>query len=112
MITPPDLTLFAICWVKVRGYKDWPGVVEEHSPNGKYGIHFFGDNSRAYVNKKQITNFYEGFGLFKKTFDDMLLKKAIQEAVICLSSNTTPTSCFVCDIIEHKRKMYKNKVNK
>lgn len=106
MITPPDLNLFAISWVKIRGYKDFPAVVEHHYPNGKYGVHFFGDYPTAIVTKKQITNFYEGFSLFNKTFENLLLKKAITEAVICLSQKPNPSSCFVCDILDHKHKMF------
>lgn len=109
MITPPDLSLFAVCWIKIRGFKDWPGVIETHCSNGKYGIHFFGDNSTAVVHKKQITNFFEGFSLFSKTFDDLLLKKAIQEAVICLTRNANPSSCFICEMVEYKRKLFQQK---
>lgn len=99
MLTPPNLDRFSIVWVKVRGYKDWPGVIEEEI-KGRYKIHFFGDYSTIIVTKKTVTNFYEGFGLFKHTFDDLKLKKAVQEACICMmrKAKTNPDHCLVCDI--------------
>lgn len=97
LITPPDLSPNAICWVKIRGYKDWPGVIEEEI-HGSYRIHFFGDYSRSVVGKNKITNFYEGFSLFQHTFDDSKLNKAIKEACICLM-NPLPGSCLVCAIV-------------
>lgn len=39
-ITPPDLSRFSIVWVKVRGYKDWPGVIK-NEVDGSFRIHFF-----------------------------------------------------------------------
>lgn len=102
LLTPPDLSMYAICWIKVRGYKDWPGVIENFK-NGKYDIHFFGDYTTARVNKSQITNFYEGFNLFNSTFDDILLQKAIQEACICLMGASSPSVCYVCSIIGSKK---------
>lgn len=104
LITPPDLSLYAICWVKIKGFKDWPGVIEDYV-KGRYKIHFFGDYSTAVVGKSKITNFYEGFGLFNHTFDDIKLKKAINEAGICLMGNSTPTSCLVCSILNSKTRM-------
>lgn len=56
LITPPDLSIFAICWIKIRGFKDWPGVIESHV-NGGYSIHFFGDYSTAVVSKKKNHKF-------------------------------------------------------
>lgn len=102
LITPPDLSLFAICWVKVRGFKDWPGVIESRNDKGQYIIHFFGDYTTTTVTKSKITNFFKGFSLFNKTFDAPLLKKAITEACICLTKNISPSSCVVCDIISYK----------
>lgn len=99
LITPPDLSQYAICWVKIRGYKDWPGVIENHV-NGGYEIHFFGDYTTSIVSRSKITNFYEGFSLFKHTFDAPKLKKAIQEACICLMSDPSPSSCLVCSILK------------
>lgn len=103
LITPPDLNRFAICWVKIRGYKDWPGVIED-CVNGKYIIHFFGDYSISTpVTRYKITNFYEGFSLFKHTFDDHKLRKAVQEACICLMNEPSPSSCLVCSILITQR---------
>lgn len=98
LLTPPDLSLYAICWIKVRGFKDWPGVIEEYI-GGSYRIHFFGDYKTTTVSKNKITNFYEGFSLFQHTFNDSKLKKAIQEACICLMKVPNPTSCLVCSIL-------------
>lgn len=100
LITPPDLTQYAVCWIKIKGFCDWPGVIESHAA-GEYSIHFFGDYTTAVVKRSKITNFFEGFSLFSHTFDKPNLKKAIQEACICLMKNSTPDSCFVCNIIEH-----------
>lgn len=99
LITPPDLTQYAICWVKIRGYKDWPGVIESHV-NGKYSVHFFGDYTTSVVARGKITNFYEGFSLFCHTFDAPKLQKAVQEACICLMQNDNPDSCYVCAIMK------------
>ena len=82
LITPPDLSENAICWVKIRGFKDWPTVIER-CVNGSYEVHFFGDYTRATVGRAKITNFYEGFSLFRHTFDEPKLNKAIKEASIC-----------------------------
>lgn len=97
MLTPPDLSMYAICWVKIRGFKDWPGVIEGYE-NDCYAIHFFGDYTTSVVRKNKITNFYEGFSIFSHTFNDPLLKKAIREATICLMREHKPTYCFVCSI--------------
>lgn len=99
VVTPPDLNQFSIVWVKIRGYKYWPGVIEKEI-KGSYKIHFFGDYTNATVKKNRLTDFYEGFGLFKYTFDDVKLKKAIQEACICMMNQTKqPDSCLVCQIV-------------
>lgn len=99
---PPDLSQYAICWVKIRGYKNWPGVIED-CKNGLYTIHFFGDYTIAKVHKTKITNFYEGFSLFQHTFDAPALHKAVQEACIGLMSDASPSKCLVCDILSSKR---------
>lgn len=101
MLTPPNLNQFSIVWVKVRGYKDWPGVIEAEI-RGRYRIHFFGDYTTFTVTRNKITNFYEGFGIFKHTFDDPKLKKAVQEACICMMSKTDkcPDYCSVCAIVK------------
>lgn len=101
LVTPPDLSKNAICWVKIRGYKDWPGVLEEEI-NGNYRVHFFGDYTRSVVKKNKITNFYEGFSLFKHTFDNPKLNKAIKEACICLMNDPEPQNCLVCSNLECK----------
>lgn len=95
---PPDLSTFAICWVKVRGFKEWPGVIES-CVSGNYTIHFFGDYTRSTVKIKAITNFYEGFSLFSNTFETPKLRKAIQEACICLMKDPIQSECLVCQII-------------
>lgn len=100
LLTPPNLNDFSIVWVKVRGHKDWPGVIE-NQVRGRYKIHFFGDYTTFIVTKNKITNFYEGFGLFKHTFEDVKLKKAVQEACICMmnEANRSPDHCLVCAIV-------------
>lgn len=103
LITPPDVSMFAICWVKVRGFRDWPGVIE-NCVNGKYTIHFFGDYTRSTVTKKALTNFYEGFSLFSHTFEKPELSKAIKEACICLMKTPNPSTCLVCEIFSVRQK--------
>lgn len=105
LMTPPDLSEYAICWVKIRGFKDWPAVIER-CVNGSYEVHFFGDYTRAKVGRNKITNFYEGFSLFHATFDAPKLSKAIKEASICLMSSQqqNPPFCFVCSILDAKKK--------
>lgn len=99
LLMPPNLSQFGIVWVKVRGYKDWPGVIEAEV-KGCYRIHFFGDYTTAVVKRNKITNFYEGFGIFKHTFDDPKLRKAVQEACICMMNESykSPNFCLVCAI--------------
>lgn len=94
LIAPPDLSLHAICWVKIRGFMDWPGVIEGQN-GGKYKIHFFGDYTTGLVGRAKIANFFEGFSLFQDNFDKPLLKKAIEEACICLIKHPTPNTCLV-----------------
>lgn len=85
LITPPDLSQFAICWIKVRGFKDWS---IEQCVNGKYVIHFFGDYTFSQpVSRNKITNFYEGFSIFKHTFDDPKL-------IVLLSSTNVRSRFF------------------
>lgn len=105
LISPPNLSTYAISWIKIRGYKDWPGVIEGCNSKGQYEIHFFGDYSRGTATKSKITNFFEGFSLFNDTFDDTKLSKAIKEACLCLSRNPHPTSCVVCDMLNFKRNL-------
>ena len=70
-----------------------------------YKVHFFGDYTRATVGRAKITNFYKGFSLFRHTFDEPKLNKAIKEASICLmSAQQSPPFCFVCSILDAKRK--------
>lgn len=104
LTTPPDLSEHAICWVKIRGYKDWPAVIER-CVNDIYEVHFFGDYTKAKVGRTKITNFYEGFSLFHKTFDTPKLAKAIKEASICLMNATpqNPSFCYVCSILDAER---------
>lgn len=98
ILLPPNLSVNSICWIKIKGYKDWPGVIEDED-NGIFKIHFFGDYTYGYVTRSKITNFYEGFGIFSHTFEARGLKKAIQEACICLMNNPNPDHCFVCAIL-------------
>ncbi|XP_055308530.1 uncharacterized protein LOC129572569 [Sitodiplosis mosellana] len=102
MILPPDLSKYAICWVKMKGFRDWPGVIED-SNNGYYSIHFFGDYTTAKVHKNKLTNFYEGFSMFHHTFDSPKLYKAVQEASICLMGTANPSYCFVCSILNSRK---------
>lgn len=99
------MSRFSIVWVKVRGYKDWPGVIE-NEVDGSFHIHFFGDYTTQIVKQNRITNFYEGFILFQSTFDDVKLKKAVQEACLCMMDQSKPkhpNECAVCEIVNRNK---------
>lgn len=106
LVTPPDLSQYAVCWVKVKGYTDWPGVIERITNDGKYEIHFFGDYTTSIVTKSKITNFFEGFSLFSSTFDAPKLNKAITEAGICMMKNPKPETCYICEILKMKANLF------
>lgn len=49
----PSLRRFEMVWAHIRGYKNWPGIIEEETPKGKYKIHLFGDYSTSEVGKNK-----------------------------------------------------------
>lgn len=52
---------YEVVWAHVKGFPNWPGIIEEETPKGKYKIHFFGDYSTSDVGKNKIMHLLEGF---------------------------------------------------
>lgn len=99
----PALQMLELIWAHVRGYSNWPGVIERETSKGKYKIHFFGDYTTADVSKNKISHVMEGFVKFsemKKPSE--LLKKAISETQLCVFDENR-TSCPICDMMSLKR---------
>lgn len=104
----PNFHPFELVWAYVRGYPKWPGVIEGIRPDGKYIIHFFGDYSRAFVSRKNIFHYLEGFSQFGNTDGNVRLRKAVQEAqIFLLDTQSQCKDCFVCKVLEFKQ-MYSN----
>lgn len=89
-------------WAHVKGFKNWPGIIEEETPKGKYKIHFFGDYTTSEVGANKIMHLMEGF----KNYASMekptpLLIKAITEAqMFILDKNVT--ECPICKMMKIK----------
>lgn len=39
----PALHQYEFVWTKIKGYSNWPGIIQREIPKGKFTIHFFGD---------------------------------------------------------------------
>lgn len=72
--------------VKIRGWCDWPAVVD--AINGKsIGVTFFGDNTTYKTNIRNVFKFHASFETIKSNLERLknpLFKKAISEAEIVL----------------------------
>lgn len=62
----PALIKFELIWAHIKGYSNWPGIIEEETPKGKYRIHFFGDYSTSDISRNKITHLMEGSFNFQK----------------------------------------------
>lgn len=106
----PSLHEHELVWGYVRGFPSWPGVIEKILSNGKYKLHFFGDYTRADINRKSITHFFEGFNEFSSNYNNIKLQKAIEEAKIFLFDlGKNPQECYVCQVLAFKDRLYERK---
>lgn len=106
----PAFHVFELVWGYVRGYPSWPGVIESISPKGKMVIHFFGDYTKAELNRNAITHFFEGFNQFERHFGNVKLQKAVAEArIFLLDSGRDSNECYVCKILMLKKQLYARK---
>lgn len=95
----PSFRPFEFIWAHIRGFSNWPGIIESETPKGRYRIHFFGDYTHAEVTKGKIMHMIEGFNQFATmTTATYLLKKAIGEAQYFTSDNNR-NSCPICDML-------------
>lgn len=98
----PSLKQFEIVWAHVRGFANWPGIIEEETKTGKYLIHFFGDYTRSEVTKSKIMHLMEGFNQFATVqTPSMRLTKAIREAQFFILDKDRST-CPICDMLKMK----------
>lgn len=95
----PALAKFELVWAHIRGYPNWPGIIEAETSNGKYTIHFFGDYSKSDVTKGKIMHLMEGFNKFTDlTKPTALLLKAINEAKYFVF-DTNRSTCPICETL-------------
>lgn len=103
----PAFQKYEMVWAHVRGYRNWPGIIEEETPKGKYKIHFFGDYSTSDVGKNQIMHLLGGFKDYavadKPT---QLLYKAISEAQLFILEQNRKT-CPICELFKLKAQIKK-----
>lgn len=50
----PALREYEMVWAHIKGFRNWPGIIEHETPKGMYKIHFFGDYSTSEVSKNKI----------------------------------------------------------
>lgn len=87
----PALQKYETVWAHIKGYANWPGIIEKETPKGKYTIHFFGDYTRSDVTRNKIMHLLDGFNHYASSNQPTkLLIKAITEAQMCvLEQNRT-----------------------
>lgn len=96
MMLKPLLQKFEMVWAHVKGFKNWPGIIEEETSNGRYRIHFFGDYSTSTVTKNKIMHVLEGFRNYESVEKPtLLLIKAITEAQMFVLDQSL-TECPIC----------------
>lgn len=101
----PALQQFEMVWAHIKGFSNWPGIIEEETPKGRYRIHFFGDYTRSDVTKNKIMHLLEGFNFYatmKKPTS--LLCKAIAEAQLFILDQNR-RECPICKMIKIKSQM-------
>lgn len=103
MMLRPALRKNEMVWAHIKGFRNWPGIIEGEQPNGKYTIHFFGDYSTSDVSKSKIMHLMEGFKDYANAKKPTaLLLKAITEAqMFILDKNQT--ECPICKMMEVKK---------
>lgn len=95
----PSLRKYEMIWAHIKGYPNWPGIIEEETPKGKYRIHFFGDYTTSEVTKNKIMHLMEGFNKFTTVVAPTAqLTKAITEARYFVFDQNRNT-CPICDML-------------
>lgn len=87
----PSLQEYEMVWAHIKGFRNWPGIIEDETPKGKYKIHFFGDYTTSEVSKNKIMHLLEGFKDYASIDNPTTtLYKAITEAqMFILEQNRT-----------------------
>lgn len=101
----PTFHVYELVWAYVKGYPSWPCVIESITEKGKFLVHFFGDYTKAEVTRKYITHFFEGFNQFGNNFGNQKLRKAVEEAKICLLGSKSSNECLICKMLDFKKKL-------
>lgn len=99
----PTLEIYEIVWCRIRGYPTWPGVIEEHTSDGKYLNHFFGDFTRAKVTKSKIYHYLDGYVNYTKIKPSAMLVKSVTESQMFLFEENKPTKCYICEMMKLKK---------
>lgn len=98
----PALRQYEMVWAHIKGFRNWPGIIEHETPKGKYKIHFFGDYSTSEVSKNKIMHLLEGFKDYATAKKPTaLLYKAITEAQMFILDNDR-TACPICEMFKLK----------
>lgn len=104
----PALQKYEMVWAHIRGFANWPGIIEEETVSGKYRIHFFGDYTKADVTKGKIMHLLEGFNHYTTSQASTIrLTKAIKEAQLFIF-DVNRSSCPICDML--KLKLHSNQL--
>lgn len=100
----PALSKYELVWARLKGFPNWPGVIECETSSGKYLIHFFGDYTHSEVTKAKISHLMEGFETFSKVMKPTaLLQKSIRELSFYFNDQNR-SSCPICDMQKEKEK--------
>lgn len=99
LMLKPALQKFEMVWAHIKGFRNWPGIIEGETPKGKYKIHFFGDYTTSEVSKSKIMHLLEGFKDYVvMTKPTPLLVKAITEAQIFVLDKERQ-ECPICKML-------------
>lgn len=99
----PSLRPFEMIWAHIKGYANWPGIIEKETSDGKFLVHFFGDYSRSVVSKNKIMHLMEGFQIYSKAAKPtILLIKAIKEAQKFILDDKRD-ECPICEMLAIKQ---------
>lgn len=81
----PALQKYELVWAHIKGYANWPCIIEGETQSGKYLVHFFGDYTKSEVTKNKIMHLLEGFTKYANAErPNHLLLKAIRETQMFL----------------------------
>lgn len=100
-----DIKQFQLYWVKLRGFSEWPAVVESSNEKGEFTVHFFGDYTKSSKlnSSRFLYNFKDGIIAFnEKPNPNNKLVKAVKEALLSyekIRNKKPPTSCCICNYL-------------